>query len=35
MKHHTEKWYHELSVRLGHRGYVTLAEITRAEQEAS
>ena len=28
---HSEKWYHDLSVKLGHRGYVTLAEIKQAE----
>ncbi len=30
---HSEKWYHDLAVKLGHPGYVTLTEIRRAEQE--
>ena len=28
---HSAKWYHELADRLGHPGFVTLAEIRRAE----
>jgi hypothetical protein len=32
---HSEKWYHDLAVSLGHRGYVTLAEIRRAEVKSS
>jgi hypothetical protein len=31
--HHSEAWYHALSVRLGHRGFVTLAEIRKAETD--
>lgn len=33
MKWDTEAWYHTLSVRLGHVGYVTLAEIRKAERD--
>ena len=28
---HPEAWYAQLSARLGHPGFVTLAEIRRAE----
>jgi hypothetical protein len=28
---HSESWYHALSVKLGHRGFVTVAEIRKAE----
>lgn len=31
---HSQEWYHDLAVRLGHRGFVTLAEIGEAEREA-
>lgn len=31
---HSEKWYHDLAIRLGHRGYVTLAEIRQAEAQS-
>jgi len=30
---HTEAWYWHLAEKLGHRGYVTLAEIRKAESE--
>jgi len=30
---HSESWYIELAERLGHRGFVTLAEITKAEAD--
>lgn len=30
---HTAKWYDDLSIRLGHRGFLTADEIIRAEQE--
>lgn len=30
-KRHSAAWYAELAARLGHRGYVTLAEICQAE----
>lgn len=32
MRHSTE-WYVQLARRLGHRGYLTLAEIRRAERD--
>jgi len=32
---HSEAWYHALAEKSGHEGFVTLAEITRAEQEES
>ncbi len=28
---HSERWYHDLAANLGHRGFVTLAEIRKAE----
>lgn len=31
--YHTDKWYDDLSIRMGHRGFVTMAEILRAERE--
>jgi hypothetical protein len=30
---HTEAWYTELAKKLGHPGFVTLAEIRQAERE--
>jgi hypothetical protein len=30
---HSAAWYHALAVKLGHIGYVTLAEIRKAESE--
>lgn len=31
---HTEAWYAELARKLGHPGFLTLAEIRKAEREA-
>jgi hypothetical protein len=33
--HHSERWYSELAAKLGHPGFVTLAEVRRAEIESS
>lgn len=30
---HSKEWYYKLAERLGHRGFVTLAEIRKAEAE--
>jgi hypothetical protein len=30
---HPESWYHDLAIRMGHRGFVTLAEIRQAESQ--
>ena len=30
---HSELWYYELAKKLGHPGYVTLAEIRKAEAD--
>lgn len=30
---HSERWYMALAVKLGHPGFVTLAEVIEAEKE--
>lgn len=30
---HSEKWHHDLAEKLGHPGFLTLAEIKKAERE--